>query len=143
MEENFEGEELDNIITLNDEEGNEVKFEFLDLVELDDEEYVVLSNKDITVSSVKSLHDMFLVSSITSLQVLVNVKYLFILFKLFSSMPVYSSLSFLFNHLLMYEELYSLLSPLASDVILLSDIIVIVLSLFIFIILHNKFEYET
>lgn len=42
MEENFEGEELDNLITLNDEEGNEVKFEFLDLVELDDEEYVVL-----------------------------------------------------------------------------------------------------
>ena len=29
-------EELDNIITLNDEDGNEVKFEFLDLVELDD-----------------------------------------------------------------------------------------------------------
>ena len=35
-------EELDNIIVLNDEEGQEVKFEFLDLVELDDEEYVVL-----------------------------------------------------------------------------------------------------
>lgn len=42
MEENFEGEDLDNIVILNDEEGNEVKFEFLDLVELDDEEYVVL-----------------------------------------------------------------------------------------------------
>ena len=42
MEENFEGEELDNIVVLNDEEGNEVRFEFLDLVELDDEEYVVL-----------------------------------------------------------------------------------------------------
>ena len=41
MEENFD-EEIDNIVTLNDEEGNEVKFEFLDLVELDDEEYVVL-----------------------------------------------------------------------------------------------------
>lgn len=38
----MEEEELDNIIVLNDEEGNEVKFEFLDLVELDDEEYVVL-----------------------------------------------------------------------------------------------------
>ena len=37
-----ENEELDNIIVLNDEDGNEVKFEFLDLVELDDEEYVVL-----------------------------------------------------------------------------------------------------
>jgi uncharacterized protein YrzB (UPF0473 family) len=36
------GEELDNIIILNDEEGNEVKFEFLDLIELDGEEYVVL-----------------------------------------------------------------------------------------------------
>ena len=35
-------EEFDNVIILNDEEGNEVKFEFLDLVELDEEEYVVL-----------------------------------------------------------------------------------------------------
>ena len=42
MEENLGGEELDNIVILNDEDGNEVKFEFLDLVELDDEEYVVL-----------------------------------------------------------------------------------------------------
>ena len=42
MNENFEGEELDNIVILNDEDGNEVKFEFLDLVELDEEEYVVL-----------------------------------------------------------------------------------------------------
>ena len=42
MEENFDGEDLDNIIILNDEEGNEVKFEFLDLIELDNEEYVVL-----------------------------------------------------------------------------------------------------
>ena len=42
MDENYEGEDLDNIVVLNDEEGNEVKFEFLDLVELDDEEYVVL-----------------------------------------------------------------------------------------------------
>ena len=38
----MENEELDNIVILNDEEGNEVKFEFLDLVELEDEEYVVL-----------------------------------------------------------------------------------------------------
>ena len=36
------GEELDNIIILNDENGNEVKFEFLDLIELNNEEYVVL-----------------------------------------------------------------------------------------------------
>ncbi|MFR2535048.1 MAG: DUF1292 domain-containing protein [Clostridia bacterium] len=35
-------EELDNIIVLNDENGEEVSFEFLDLIELDDEEYVVL-----------------------------------------------------------------------------------------------------
>ena len=44
MEENFNGEneELDNIVILNDENGEEVKFEFLDLVELDEEEYVVL-----------------------------------------------------------------------------------------------------
>ena len=40
MEENYNEE--DNIVILNDEDGNEVKFEFLDLVELDDEEYVVL-----------------------------------------------------------------------------------------------------
>ena len=40
MEENYHEE--DNIVILNDEDGNEVKFEFLDLVELDDEEYVVL-----------------------------------------------------------------------------------------------------
>ena len=38
----MENEEIDNIIVLNDENGKEVKFEFLDLVELDDEEYVVL-----------------------------------------------------------------------------------------------------
>ena len=42
MNENYEDGELDNIVILNDEDGNEVKFEFLDLVELDDEEYVVL-----------------------------------------------------------------------------------------------------
>ena len=35
-------EELDNIIVLNDEDGNEVQFEFLDLIEYDGEEYVVL-----------------------------------------------------------------------------------------------------
>ncbi len=41
-ENNMPEEELDNIIVLNDENGEEVKFEFLDLVELDGEEYVVL-----------------------------------------------------------------------------------------------------
>ena len=42
FENNEMEEELDNIIVLNDEEGKEVKFEFLDLVEYEDEEYVVL-----------------------------------------------------------------------------------------------------
>lgn len=37
-----EFDELDNIITLNDEEGNEIQFEFLDVVEVDGKEYVVL-----------------------------------------------------------------------------------------------------
>ena len=41
MEDN-EMEELDNIIVLNDEEGNEVKFEFLDLIEYENEEYIIL-----------------------------------------------------------------------------------------------------
>ena len=35
-------EELDNIVVLNDEDGNEINFEFLDLIEYDGEEYVVL-----------------------------------------------------------------------------------------------------
>ena len=42
MNEDNNVEELDNIVTLNDENGNEVNFEFLDLVELDNEQYVVL-----------------------------------------------------------------------------------------------------
>ena len=37
-----EEEGLDNIIVLNDENGEEVPFEFLDLIELAGEEYVVL-----------------------------------------------------------------------------------------------------
>ena len=36
----------DNIVTLNDEYGNEVQFEFLDLVEYNGEEYVVLLPAD-------------------------------------------------------------------------------------------------
>lgn len=35
-------EELTNIIVLNDEDGNEVEFEFLDLIEYNSEEYVIL-----------------------------------------------------------------------------------------------------
>jgi len=42
MNEDMNNEELDNIIVLNDEEGNEVSFEFLDLIEYEGEEYVVL-----------------------------------------------------------------------------------------------------
>ena len=42
----MDGEELDNMIVLNDEDGNEVNFEFLDLVELDGEEYVILLPTD-------------------------------------------------------------------------------------------------
>ena len=41
-----DGEELDNIVVLNDEDGNEVEFEFLDLIEYDGEEYVVLLTND-------------------------------------------------------------------------------------------------
>ena len=37
-----ENEELNNIITLNDEDGKEVQFEFLDLIEYNEEEYVIL-----------------------------------------------------------------------------------------------------
>lgn len=37
-----ENEELNNIITLNDEDGQEVQFEFLDLIEYNEEEYVIL-----------------------------------------------------------------------------------------------------
>ena len=41
---NLSGEfdELDNRIILNDEDGNEIEFEFLDVVEVDEKEYVVL-----------------------------------------------------------------------------------------------------
>ena len=39
---NVPDEELDNIVVLNDENGEEVSFEFLDIIELDGEEYVIL-----------------------------------------------------------------------------------------------------
>jgi len=42
MSEDTNNEELDNIIVLNDEDGNEAEFEFLDLIEYEGEEYVVL-----------------------------------------------------------------------------------------------------
>lgn len=40
MDEN--NEELDNIVTLKDEDGNDINFEFLDLIDYEGEEYVVL-----------------------------------------------------------------------------------------------------
>lgn len=40
--ENFENEEMGNIIVLSDEDGNDVEFELLDLIEYEGEEYVVL-----------------------------------------------------------------------------------------------------
>ena len=45
MDENnnmLEDEELNNIVVLNDENGEEVPFEFLDVIEYEGEEYVVL-----------------------------------------------------------------------------------------------------
>ena len=37
-----EGEELSSVITLTDEDGNDVEFEFADLIEYEGKEYVVL-----------------------------------------------------------------------------------------------------
>ena len=42
----FDEEELDNIVYLSDENGNEVAFEFLDLIEYQGDEYVVLLPTD-------------------------------------------------------------------------------------------------
>ena len=42
MEENFNEDLGYNIVILNDEDGNELKFEFLDLIDFEDEEYIVL-----------------------------------------------------------------------------------------------------
>lgn len=44
-EEEFDNDMIlddDNLFILNDEDGNEIKFEFLDLIELENENYVVL-----------------------------------------------------------------------------------------------------
>lgn len=41
-ENNIGEEELTNLVVLNDEDGNEVQFEFLDLIELDSEQYAIL-----------------------------------------------------------------------------------------------------
>ena len=42
----FEEEEMDNIVYLSDEEGNEVAFEFIDLIEYEGNQYVVLLPTD-------------------------------------------------------------------------------------------------
>lgn len=57
-------EELENVIILNDEDGNEVKFEFLDLIEFEGEEYVVLlptedeeDNDEVVILKVEDTED--------------------------------------------------------------------------------------
>ena len=58
------GEELDNIIILNDENGNEVKFEFLDLMEYEGEEYIIFlpteegeDNDEVVILKVEDVED--------------------------------------------------------------------------------------
>lgn len=41
-EEKTDDEDIDNIIILQDSDGNDIKFEFLDLIEYQNEDYVVL-----------------------------------------------------------------------------------------------------
>ena len=57
-----DGDDLDNIIVLNDENGDEVEFEFLDLIEYRDEEYVVLlpvedDAAEVVILKIESLGD--------------------------------------------------------------------------------------
>lgn len=42
----FEDEDLDNIIILNDEDGNECRFEFLDLIDYKGREFIVLLSEE-------------------------------------------------------------------------------------------------
>ena len=57
-------ENIDNKIILNDDDGNEVEFEFLDLVEYQDEKYVVLipcdeedDEGDVEILKLESVND--------------------------------------------------------------------------------------
>ncbi len=56
-------EEMENIVILNDENGNEARFEFLDLIEYEGDEYVVLlpcdeeDNGEVVILKVESLPD--------------------------------------------------------------------------------------
>ena len=45
-EEMMNDEELDNVIVLTDEDGNDVEFEWLDTVEMNDNTYVVVLPSD-------------------------------------------------------------------------------------------------
>lgn len=42
----FDDEDLDNIIILNDEDGNECRFEFLDLIDYKGREFIVLLSEE-------------------------------------------------------------------------------------------------
>lgn len=44
----MEADEMDNIIKLTDETGKETEFEFLDLIEYDGEEYIILLPVEVT-----------------------------------------------------------------------------------------------
>ena len=48
----LEGEELENILTLTDENGNEVEFEYLDSVDYQGKEYIVLIPNDEDASEI-------------------------------------------------------------------------------------------
>ena len=54
----------DNLFILNDEDGNELKFEFLDLIELENENYVVLyplenENEEVVILRVQETEGEF------------------------------------------------------------------------------------
>lgn len=56
-------EELDNILTLTDEDGNEVAFEFLDLIHHQEREFMVLlptnddENAEVVILEIEALDD--------------------------------------------------------------------------------------
>ena len=58
-EERNDFEEIDNIIVLNDEDGNEVQFEFLDLIEYDSEEYLEKIYREMGIEIVDECDDLF------------------------------------------------------------------------------------
>ena len=48
----LEGEELDNILVLTDENGNDAEFEYLDSIEYEGKEYIVLIPNDEDASEI-------------------------------------------------------------------------------------------